>query len=50
MSHLKDRLERIYLQYNKREYVDPDPLLFLYNYPEKKNGCLPGFAPPLLLP
>jgi len=43
MSHLKDRLERIYLQYNKREYVDPDPLLFLYNYPEKKNREIAGF-------
>ena len=43
ITHLKDRLERIYLRYNKREYVDPDPLLFLYDYPEKKNREIAGF-------
>ena len=43
MIHLKDRLESIYSRYNKREYVDPDPLLFLYDYPEKKNREIAGF-------
>ncbi|MCK5162127.1 MAG: TIGR02757 family protein [Desulfobacula sp.] len=43
MTHLKDKLERIYSRYNKREYVDPDPLLFLYDYPEKKNREIAGF-------
>ena len=43
MIHLKDKLECIYLKYNKREYVDPDPLLFLYDYPEKKNREIAGF-------
>ncbi|WP_299983080.1 TIGR02757 family protein [Desulfobacula sp.] len=40
---LKDKLEYIYSRYNKREYVDPDPLLFLYDYPEKKNREIVGF-------
>ncbi len=43
MISLKDRLECIYSQYNKREYINPDPLLFLYDYPEKKNREIAGF-------
>ncbi len=43
MIRLKNRLESIYLQYNKREYVNPDPLLFLYDYPEKKDREIAGF-------
>jgi uncharacterized protein (TIGR02757 family) len=43
MMNLKDKLEGIYLEYNKREYIDPDPLLFLYDYPEKKNREIAGF-------
>jgi uncharacterized protein (TIGR02757 family) len=42
MISLKDRLECIYSQYNKREYINPDPLLFLYDYPEKKNREIAG--------
>lgn len=29
---LSERLERIYRDYNKREFVSPDPLQFLYGY------------------
>jgi hypothetical protein len=29
---LKDSLERLYRQYNRREFVHPDPLEFLYHY------------------
>ena len=43
MKSLKDNLECLYLRYNKRDYVDPDPLLFLYDYPEKKNREIAGF-------
>jgi uncharacterized protein (TIGR02757 family) len=43
MICLKDKLECIYSQYNKREYVSPDPLLFLYDYPEQKNREIAGF-------
>jgi len=42
MVCLKDKLERIYFRYNKREYVNPDPLLFLYAYPDKKNREITG--------
>ncbi len=44
MSLFKEKLESIYLQYNQREYVDPDPLLFLYDYPEKQNREIAGFV------
>lgn len=30
----KRQLQRIYQKYNRRQYVDPDPLLFLYDYPD----------------
>ncbi|MCP4672839.1 MAG: TIGR02757 family protein [Desulfobacula sp.] len=43
MNPLKKKLENIYSQFNQREYVDPDPLLFLYDYPEKKNREIAGF-------
>ena len=43
MIHLKKKLESICSRYNKREYVNPDPLLFLYDYPEKKNREIAGF-------
>ena len=43
VTGLKDHLECIYSLYNKREYVDPDPLLFVYDYPEKKNREIAGF-------
>jgi len=36
-SSLKDRLEDIYAQFNKRCYVDPDPLMFLYEYPQAED-------------
>lgn len=42
-NHLKEKLDRIYSIYNKREYVDPDPLLFLYDHPEKENREIAGF-------
>ncbi len=33
-SSLRPFLDRIYVTYNKRVYVNPDPLLFLYEYAE----------------
>ncbi len=39
---LKQKLDSIYLEYNKRKFVDPDPLLFLYNYPDKKDREIAG--------
>jgi hypothetical protein len=32
-----DRLERLYHAYNRREYVHPDPLEFLYHYPDPEE-------------
>jgi len=43
MTDLKEKLESIYSKYNKREYVNPDPLFFLYDYTEKKNQEIAGF-------
>ncbi|WKC58079.1 TIGR02757 family protein [Borrelia sp. P9F1] len=37
-----DILESIYKQYNKREFVHPDPLEFLYSYTEKDDIELVG--------
>lgn len=34
---LKEKLDQLYLTYNKRKYIDPDPLFFLHDYPEKKD-------------
>ncbi len=43
VTRLKEKLEDLYNTYNKREYVDPDPLLYLYDYPEKRNQEIVGF-------
>ncbi len=43
MMLLRDKLDYVYSEYNRREYVDPDPLLFLYNYSEKKDIEIAGF-------
>ncbi|MGN0871401.1 MAG: DUF2400 family protein, partial [Victivallales bacterium] len=31
---LNSQLEKLYRDYTKREYIDPDPLMFLYEYEE----------------
>lgn len=33
----KNRLEKIYLDFNKRELVNPDPLYFLYDYQKRED-------------
>lgn len=43
LDQLKEKLDVLYQTYNRREYVDPDPLLFVYDYPEKKNQEIVGF-------
>ncbi len=48
MSGLNKKLESIYLNYNQRKYVDPDPLLFLYDYNQKKNREIAGLVAALL--
>ncbi len=37
-------LERIYLTYNKRSYVSPDPLQFLYDYPDPADMEIVGLV------
>ncbi|MBM4147819.1 MAG: TIGR02757 family protein [Lentisphaerae bacterium] len=39
-----DALERLYLAYNKRRYVSPDPLQFLYNYKEPADREVVGLV------
>ncbi|WP_027358750.1 TIGR02757 family protein [Desulforegula conservatrix] len=34
---LKEKLEELYLKYNRREFVHPDPLEFLYNYDKPED-------------
>ncbi len=34
---MKRKLERLYDTYTRRSYVDPDPLLFLYRYPDVRD-------------
>jgi len=35
-------LEKVYRRYNRRKYVHPDPLEFLYNYPEIEDREIAG--------
>jgi hypothetical protein len=35
--NLKQKLEELYSIYNKREFVHPDPLEFLYEYDELRD-------------
>ena len=44
LSVLRAQLERLYLEYNRRELVHPDPLEFLYNYPEIKDREVAGLV------
>ncbi len=40
--YLKQKLDSIYQEYNKRKFVDPDPLLYLYKYSDKKDREIAG--------
>ncbi len=42
MLTIQKKLDAIYQQYNQRKYVDPDPLLFLYDYPEVRDREIAG--------
>ena len=39
---LREKLEGLYLRYNHKRFVDPDPLFFLYDYPEVKDREIAG--------
>lgn len=42
MKISKAELEKLYKTYNKRKYVHPDPLEFLYNYPDIRDREIAG--------
>ena len=44
MRELKDLLESLYKKLNKRGLVDPDPLKFLYDYPDIKDREITGLV------
>ena len=41
-ERLKEGLEALYLRYNRRELVYPDPLIFLYDYPDPRDREVVG--------
>jgi uncharacterized protein (TIGR02757 family) len=41
--NIKNKLDRLYLKYNKKEYIHPDPLEFLYNYNDLRDYEIAGF-------
>jgi uncharacterized protein (TIGR02757 family) len=44
LTPLRKKLDLIYETYNIRKYVDPDPLLFLYDYSEVRDREIVGFV------
>ncbi len=42
MNSLKNKLEQIYLKYNKFELIHPDPLEFIYNYKNPQDQEIIG--------
>lgn len=43
-TDLAPRLEALYREKNRRCYVDPDPLIFLYRYPDPADREIAGLA------
>ena len=41
---LKDSLDRLYLRLNRREFVHPDPLVYLYQYPDLRDREIAGLV------
>ena len=41
---LKEKLDCLYATYNQRRFVNPDPLVFLYDYPDKKDREIAGLV------
>jgi len=44
MAGLKERLDSLYRAYNRRSYVHPDPLEFLYRYPDPRDQEIAGLV------
>ncbi len=41
---LRETLEDLYARYNRREFVHPDPLEFLYAYPDLRDREVAGLV------
>lgn len=41
---ITEKLESIYDRYNRRRFVDPDPLLYLYDYPDVRDRETAGLV------
>jgi len=41
---MKKKLDRLYVQYNRRKYVHPDPLEFLYDYKNIRDREIVGLV------
>ena len=41
---LKEKLDCLYSTYNQRQFVNPDPLIFLYDYEDKQDREIVGLA------
>lgn len=46
--HLRNILERLYTKYNRRELIKPDPLQFVYNYPDRSDMEIVAFLAAVL--
>jgi len=44
MKIFRHKLEEHYIEYNKKKWVHPDPLEFLYNYPDLKDREIVGLV------
>lgn len=44
MQNLKPLLESLYVRLNRREFVNPDPLIFLYDYDDVKDREIVGLV------
>lgn len=42
-TELKNRLDCLYDRYNDPQYIDPDPLVFVYHYKEQPDREIAGF-------
>jgi uncharacterized protein (TIGR02757 family) len=41
--NIKKNLDKLYIKYNKKKFVHPDPLEFLYNYHDLRDREIAGF-------
>lgn len=48
VEQLRQTLERLYAKYNRREFIPPDPLQFLYKYPDSADREIVGILSAVL--